>query len=322
MTVQVAATVVSAAPTLTPGQVLPLTMDLAGNLNVNVQVGGGGGGSSNVTLAAASAGIVTEGSTVGTAATGFLAMALGTSSTQTFTAGDAWPLTIGPNGSLHVTLGNVANPNSFNSPSSSGGSVVSPIALGGYNSTPYALTTGQTAPIALNTTAAIYVDDESLKNHFSTSFTLTPAATPTDVFLLPGSATKTVRVRRVKISALATTAGSMVFNLVKRSSASTGGTSTAGVAVPMDSNNAAATAAPLVFTANPSSLGTSVGNVDTDLLSFGVSAANPIYDETYGTNNTQAIVLRGAAQCLAINLNGGALPTGAEIAVRVVWSEE
>ena len=58
-----------------------------------------------------------------------------------------------------------------------------------------------------------------------------------------GSATTTVTIKKIRISgvSIATAVNYVVFNLVKYSTATTGGTSTTLVAVPLDSASAAAT---------------------------------------------------------------------------------
>ena len=82
----------------------------------------------------------------------------------------------------------------------------------------------------------------------------------TDVFVISGSATKTVRITKISFDAIQTTAGQAIIILARRSTADTLGTSTAPVAVTFDTTNAAATAVVLAYTANPT-LGTLVGNV-------------------------------------------------------------
>jgi hypothetical protein len=148
----------------------------------------------------------------------------------------------------------------------------------------------------------------------------TPAPTPTDVFILNGSATKTVKIKRITVSGLATTAGTMSVSLVKRTTANTGGTSTAPSIALFDSKDAAATAVPKLYTANPSALGTGI-TLSTQSLNFGVAgaAANVVFD--FSTRNDKAIYLRGVAEGLAINLNGGAVPSGGTFGYTIEFEE-
>lgn len=157
----------------------------------------------------------------------------------------------------------------------------------------------------------------------------TPAATPTDVFTITGSATKTVRITRIEVTGLATTAGTVDVALVMRSTANTGGTSTGSPsAIPHDANSAAATATVLAYTANPT-LGTAVGAATTGLIRsqrayLNVAATGPSehINFDFGNRPSQDIVLRGATQVLAVNLNGDTLPAGTKLSCSVEWTEE
>ena len=70
------------------------------------------------------------------------------------------------------------------------------------------------------------------KQTFMASSTFTPAATPTDLVIIEGSSTKTVRVVSLVITTTNTAAGSQQFFLVKRSTADTTGTLVAATASP------------------------------------------------------------------------------------------
>jgi hypothetical protein len=172
----------------------------------------------------------------------------------------------------------------------------------------------------------IYVTNaptDGAKPTYSASVTVAPAATATDVVTLAGSATTTIRITLVRISGISTTAITTPVLLIKRSAANTGGTSAALTRVPHDSNSAAATAAGLSYTVNPTALGAAVGTVRQDRLSFAVTgstAQDPIVWD-FGDRPAQAIVLRGTTQILAINLNGVTI-TGGSISVDIEWTEE
>lgn len=152
----------------------------------------------------------------------------------------------------------------------------------------------------------------------------TPAATPTDIVEIIGSASKTIRVLRVTMSSTQTTAGINKWYLIKRSAASTTGTVVAQTAVPLDSANAAATGLINKVTANRGALGTAVGTLKTiSVLSpapASVSFADTVlHDELY---NGQGVVLRGVAESLCLNFAGAAVPTGLSLAVNILWTEE
>lgn len=172
------------------------------------------------------------------------------------------------------------------------------------------------------------------KATYMASGTFTPAATPTDIVIIEGSATKTIRVISMKITTTNTAAGSQQFLLIKRSTADTTGTFVAATAVPLDSANAAATANRVGhFTANPGALGTAVGTINTVRVASPVAIPATFAGvkedagiEMFGWMNNslldQPITLRGVAQCLAINFNGAALVAGQTHAYTVVWIEE
>lgn len=172
------------------------------------------------------------------------------------------------------------------------------------------------------------------KSTYYAAGTFTPAATPTDLVTIFGSASKTVRVLSMKIGTTNTAAGSQQFFLVKRSSANSAGTFVAATAVQADTADAAATATSYGhYTANPGSLGTSDGNVN--VIRVASPAAVPasfagvrevsqleMLPDVVESNLYKPIVLNGTAQGLAINFNGAALVAGQTHTYTIVWTEE
>jgi len=126
----------------------------------------------------------------------------------------------------------------------------------------------------------------------------------------------------VSISGFATAGISVDVQLIKRSTASTGGTPTAPTIAPHDSNDAAPTAVVNSFAANPSALGTIVGIVRASKLNLGATGAAGSIVWDFTTRNGQGIVLRGVAQQLALNWNGASVPAGTLLDVDVEFSEE
>jgi len=149
-------------------------------------------------------------------------------------------------------------------------------------------------------------------------------ATTGVLFDICGSATKTVVIRAVQISGTASTLGTLNLNFIKTSTAPTGGTGGSITPVPADSNNAAATASVMAYTATPTP-GTPVGT----FLSFSQTfptpttggAANVIPAPTSVPQGAQPIVLRGTSQCAELQTSSSAL-TGMSMSVSVVWTEE
>ncbi len=143
-----------------------------------------------------------------------------------------------------------------------------------------------------------------------------------------GSATTTVTVKRIRISgvSIATAVNYLVFNLVKYSTATSGGTSTTLVAVPIDSNSAAATAVVKAYTAVATD-GALIGTLCSAkvLCPITATAAALQFGEDiffdFTANGQNGIVLRGTAQELAL-LYPVAAATVPTQAIDVEWTEE
>lgn len=149
---------------------------------------------------------------------------------------------------------------------------------------------------------------------------LAPVASATDIFEIRAN-NKTVRVLHLTASGIATAVGAHSMQLVKRSTANTGGTSTSPAAVPHDSISPAASAVLKAYTAN-STLGALVGPIRAKRITVATATLNVI-------PSTQAefdlrdmpIYLRGAAETLALNLNGVTI-TGCALDIQITWVEE
>lgn len=150
---------------------------------------------------------------------------------------------------------------------------------------------------------------------------MTPAATPTDVAIITGSATKTIRVKQVIVSGVATTAGTMDVSLVKHTVANTAGTATTPTIAKFDSGDAAASAVVSQYSVNPT-IDASKIIVANKMVNMGVAGAAGVAVFDFSTRNDKAIVLRGIAQQLAINLNGQAVPTGGAVSYSIEWEED
>lgn len=160
----------------------------------------------------------------------------------------------------------------------------------------------------------------------------TAAASPTDVFTVTGSASKTVKILKVYValsnSAMVLGAPNQ-FAVVKRSSANTGGTSTSITPVPLDSNDTA-TATAANYTANPTGLGTLAGQVSTAVITGHVSMASGV-STTSAPNQVclfdadkygKAITLRGTAQQCSVNILTGTLTgTAPLLSITVIFTE-
>ena len=151
---------------------------------------------------------------------------------------------------------------------------------------------------------------------------LASAITATDIFTITGSATKTVRVTRIVVNGVQTTAAQVNVLIIKRSTANTAGTSTAPTRVSYDSTNAAATATVLAYTANPT-LGTAVGTGSARRAFIpGAATASDAQglEIVSGDVGQQQMTLRGLAEVLAINLNSTTV-AGSAFNITVEWTE-
>ncbi len=163
-------------------------------------------------------------------------------------------------------------------------------------------------------------DQQRHKATYRTAFVVAPAASATDVFQLIGSATKTVEITQIIISGTQTTGGLVDVYIKKRSTANSGGTSSASTNVPMISTDAVATAVGAIYTANPTT-GTTVGDVA--IVTAAVGATTSTDDNIaiidFGTRG-KALALVGVAQAMAISLNGVTL-TGGSLKIMIEFLE-
>lgn len=307
--------VTTAAPTYTTGQTSPLSLDTTGNLRTSV----------NNTVTVSVSGTATVSGTVtanqGTAnATPWnenVAQFGGAAvSTGTGASGAGIPrVTVANDSSMIGTLadnGVAAATNRFGT-------------LPGIYQTSYlngvAATQGRNAAVSMGTDGLLWTANLPAIRpaSFRASATVSSAASATDIAVMPGNASNTVLLTKIKVSCTQTTAGIIALNLIKRSTADTLGTSAAMTVVQDDSNTAAGASAPLTYTANPTT-GTTVGNVDT--IKFGCMATGTTSPNDYYILNSQQkpIVLRGTAQQLAVNL-GGTTVTGGSFTITFEWIE-
>jgi len=158
----------------------------------------------------------------------------------------------------------------------------------------------------------------------STTAVFAAAAGTAPFFALYGSATKTIKVKKVVISGLTLTAVAYLnLNIAKYSTAISAGTATALTAVPLDSNDAASTVSLVnVYTAAPTA-GTKVGDLTTrrNLGQATTAAAAGIPEEIIFDFNDFPVVLRGTAQGIAAYFTG-APASAVSMALTVVWTEE
>lgn len=170
------------------------------------------------------------------------------------------------------------------------------------------------------TTGRQLVDIRASHPTYSASFSIVPAGSATDVVELKGSATKRIAVKRIIISGVQTTAGQVLIDLVLRSTASSGGTSTAPTIVKHAQARDAATATIKAFTANPT-VGTLIGSARKVRVPIGAATSLvPPTVLTFGDAGEE-LVLSGVTQVLCLNL-AGVTVTGGTLDVTIEFIEE
>ncbi len=122
-----------------------------------------------------------------------------------------------------------------------------------------------------------------------------------DAYCLYGSSTKTVLVKRVRVSAVASAIAVSNIELVLRSTLNTGGGLTSITATPMDAANPTSTASPMYFTSAPTQ-GTLVGVVRDRYLTISQTATNvvSVSEGLFVFDRDQMVTLRGPSQGLCV----------------------
>lgn len=150
------------------------------------------------------------------------------------------------------------------------------------------------------------------------------AASPTDIFTIRGSNTKTIRILRVIFSSSKNTAANLGIVFLKRSTDNTGGTFTTLTNTPRDSLSPAASAEVRAYTANPAALGTLLGNVYATRYYFssgtglGFGEIGVDFEHDLGG----PVILRGDNEIFSINLLGtGVTVAGNLCEIAVDWTE-
>lgn len=153
-----------------------------------------------------------------------------------------------------------------------------------------------------------------------------PVATPTDFIQIVGSATMTGRIKRIALWGISTAAGSMLANLVRRSTIGTIGSAvvTGITGGKHDPNDAApSVTVGTIGTANWTTPGTAAGQLGAQILTFsnaGAVSRPCIWD--FSNRMDKALILRGVSDWIYVNLNGDTLPTGGKITFEIEIEED
>ena len=164
--------------------------------------------------------------------------------------------------------------------------------------------------------------DSSTKISYSASVSgFAPAASATDIMAIYGSGTKTIKITHIEIVGNTSAGAFQNVLAIKRSTTNTGGTPTTVTAVPHDSNDAGATATVQTYAANPSPLGTTVGNLRTSRMWIGLSSQTNALAWDFTNRAAKPIYLRGTGEGLCINFGGSTVATP-NFSIIIEWTEE
>jgi hypothetical protein len=176
----------------------------------------------------------------------------------------------------------------------------------------------------LNSVFTLTYDNSTMKPTYSATGTGPISTTSTDVCSLGGSASKTIKVRRILLAGGATAVVTDPVAIIKRGTALNNAGSQVMAQVAYDSANSAGTAALAEFYSTaPSTLGTVVGVLADPFFTYSnytTGISNGPVQLYYGEFGSP-IVLRGVLQSVGVNHNASA-PAGAFITCTFEWTEE
>lgn len=159
-------------------------------------------------------------------------------------------------------------------------------------------------------------------------------ATPTEVVVAQGSATKTIRFTLIKVQGWSTTAGVMKWKASRRTTAGTLGSAVLTAIPTQGKNDSGTVAAPTltvstVGTANYGTVGTLSAILDSGVVGFNLAAqiGNSVpWIPVSPANATQAFVLRGTSDWITLDggadAGGDAVPAGGIACITLEWHED
>ncbi len=174
---------------------------------------------------------------------------------------------------------------------------------------------------------------DSGQQFYRASANFIPTATAGVVlFSITGSATKTVRIRRITVGGVSTAVSGSIFQLLRTSVLGAGGTTVSPTVGKLDVNSAAATAVVSHYTTTLKATGTAVGGplttryVGTNVVTTPATVytdSNVVMFPEGGAPIGQAIVLRGTSDILECqNVTPANLGAGTVLSYTVEWIED
>lgn len=174
---------------------------------------------------------------------------------------------------------------------------------------------------------------DSSGQFYRASANFTPTATgAVTVMAVIGSATKTVRIRRITVGGVSTAVSGSVFALQRVTSQGAGGTTVSPTIGKLDSNTAAATAVVSHYTSTLKATGVVSGGplctryIGTNVVTTPATVftdSNVVMFPEGGAPIGQAIVLRGTGDILELqNVAPANLGAGTVLSYTVEWTED
>lgn len=174
----------------------------------------------------------------------------------------------------------------------------------------------------LNSVFTLAYDNSTMKPTFSAAKIITLGSNTSDVCLLIGSATKSVRLRRVILAGVTGAIMSDPVLILKRSTLNVGGAGSITTNASYDSSNATSTAVAETMTTDPALLGTLAATLLEQSFTFNNNTTGVVAPTTYTFGQLgQPVVLRSAAQSVAVNFAGASF-TSATLSCTLEWTEE
>jgi hypothetical protein len=174
---------------------------------------------------------------------------------------------------------------------------------------------------------------DSSQQFYRVSANFTPTATgAVTVMSVTGSATKTIRIRRITVGGVSTAVSGSIFQLIRTSVLGAGGTTVSPTVAKLDTNSATATALVSHYTSTLKATGTAVGGpittryVGTNVVTTPATVycdSNVVMFPEGGAPIGQAIVLRGTSDILELqNVTPANLGAGTVLSYTVEWIED
>ena len=189
------------------------------------------------------------------------------------------------------------------------------------------------ADLAGNRASMVSLDSSQQVYRASANFTPTATAAVT-MISITGSATKTVRIRRIAIGGVSTAVSGSVLALQKTSALGAGGTTVSPTIAKLDSASATATALVSHYTTTLKATGTTTGMggpLTTRYIGTNVvTTPATVYTDSYvtlfpegGAPIGQALVLRGTAEIIEVqNVTPANLGAGTVYSYCIEWVED